>query len=437
MISERWTRLRLQMLTSKRRHRTALNSWKDHMNGSIKKYIVPVRLRGSIWLRQGVATDTTLHSARLRAPISKPAIRQQPFSIATLIKELRQDVVQFPLTVVIHGWGSDAAFDFYKELGRELHDQDALWLVPADEKTLQTQLPIIQKAMVLQLDRQIDYYTYMNLVGDLVFFSATEAIELGYVPLFRQRARVLISYSGGEYNEHLIRAATNQGLTIYSLTKGKTQTVLTAPEVPATEPAESEQDVLMKAKLAQMLKEMAEHLENEYDRRPRFRAELVKVLETYPGRPNWNQDFIELGDKHQWPLWTIESLPFVHVPLEELTDGREAMLIWRRALDCAPEKLEYEVATKLWQEQFFKIYMAPEAAGIILTIAQIFEDNLSSFPFPSDRSFAGAINNAMAQIEVFLGPNYPDAAANIREMRKGILKREHVIPLESPGSLTD
>lgn len=392
-----------------------------------------------MWLRQNVPTDVALQSARPRAPASAHALGQQSLLVAALIEELRRDVVQFPLSVFIHGWGSAPAFDFIKLLLPLLHEQDALWLVSTETKTIQSDPPAIERAMVLKLDRDADYWTYMNLNGDLVFFSAMEEVELTYAPAFRQRARALISYGSGPHYESLARVAAQETLPLYSWVKGNTLSVFNAvagPELTAA-PAEREQDEAQRVQVGQMLKDMAEHLENEYDRRPRFRGELAKVMETYPGRPNWQQDFVELGHQYQWPLWTVESLPFVYVPLEPAPDGRQGVLIWSRALDCAPEALQYEVTAKLWHEEFFKIYMPEETARVILTIAEIFQDSVSSFPFPSDRSLAGAINNAMQQIEIYLTPEFPKAADKVREMRKGILKREHVLPLRTPDSPAD
>jgi hypothetical protein len=65
--------------------------------------------------------------------------------------------------------------------------------------------------------------------------------------------------------------------------------------------------------LGSALQKCARRLEGDrVERRPRF-AELLKSVKiTYPG-PAWDVEFITIGDKSNWPNWTISALPRVVV----------------------------------------------------------------------------------------------------------------------------
>ena len=72
--------------------------------------------------------------------------------------------------------------------------------------------------------------------------------------------------------------------------------------------------------IGKALGRMATHVEKEPDCRLKFQSLISRIVETYPGRSNWDQDLIYQADKNQWPSWAVECLPRLYVPLVNFPD---------------------------------------------------------------------------------------------------------------------
>jgi len=61
--------------------------------------------------------------------------------------------------------------------------------------------------------------------------------------------------------------------------------------------------------LGRALKAMAEYLESDQARVNKSHYLVVKIMDTYPGRPTWDTDLLLQALKQEWPSWTVESIP--------------------------------------------------------------------------------------------------------------------------------
>jgi hypothetical protein len=143
--------------------------------------------------------------------------------------------------------------------------------------------------------------------------------------------------------------------------------------------------------IGKALKAMSKHLEQEHDRRPRFRLLLERVLNTYPGRPTWNIDLVMRAHKKRWNAWAVECLPSLYISCGSVPQGRESAVVWCQILDCVPVGYDYEITEELCNGLVKQVNVTGATVKLIESIAPTFERNRVNNPFPSDRSTWGIV----------------------------------------------
>lgn len=146
------------------------------------------------------------------------------------------------------------------------------------------------------------------------------------------------------------------------------------------------------------LEAMARYLERERDRRIAYRNLLGRVVQTYPGRPTWDADLIQLADEYRLPGWAIECLPSLCVCLKR-SEGQDTFYLWHFILACIPESFDYHVLVKRCFGQVVEAQIPPNTAEFVESVAPLFEQRRLSNPFPSERSTIGVALDAMATLE--------------------------------------
>jgi hypothetical protein len=166
--------------------------------------ILPIRTRGGLRLRDEATGEVGRCPARVRGALRirgavASADEQTPesvrsFPLAALLQELRKEVGDLPLTVIVHGFGSPPAVAFLEAVAPLLHCQDALWLVPFQGASVTTPAPAGREGagVLLDLGRDTEQRTYRNLIGDLVFYPGLAPEEAAEVAGWKQRARTLV-----------------------------------------------------------------------------------------------------------------------------------------------------------------------------------------------------------------------------------------------------
>ncbi len=139
-----------------------------------------------------------------------------PLALESVVTGLRDKVGGLPISILVHGWGMPPAEHFLNALTPFLNEEDAVWLIPAKETQAGTRPPEIRGAVKLDLNRGTDQRTYKNLVGDIVFFAASEDKSVvAQVQEFRQRARAVVVDSQGPRAGDALRAAWDVKLKTY------------------------------------------------------------------------------------------------------------------------------------------------------------------------------------------------------------------------------
>jgi hypothetical protein len=357
-------------------------------------------------------------------------------SLAALFKKIREDVGGFPLTIVVHGWPDSSAEKFRFLLLPLLIKGDALWFVPSYDRRVLRAPPAKEGAVILDLNTEPDSGIYKNLVGDIVFFPAVEEAEVSFAAEFQGRARaIVVDYRDTDAHrvsttKSLVEAALGARLNIYlwlgrqllmecaamtdlDSTPDSIDAIADAGDEFISEGAESSL-----VQIGGTLKDLSDHLSDEFDRRFIFRSYLEQILEAYPQRPTWDRDLIMLAHDYQWPAWAIESLPKFYV-VEKGATERDRALVWASILDCVPEN--YTRLGELCNGEFVEIEMSAEVRRFIEMVVHTFEEHLRRLPYASNSAFNGAINEAL--IEMSLQVEDPAAAEKIEQARSRVLDK--------------
>ena len=132
--------------------------------------IEPVRTRGAIRVRSdemGESADPrpvrTRGAIRTRGAVAAPMPRHtaaRTLTLDDLVRELRGEVADLPLTVLLHGWGSQPVQDILALLWSWLRREDALWLISATGTQRPPAPPEVEEAIMLDLERDTDQRTY-------------------------------------------------------------------------------------------------------------------------------------------------------------------------------------------------------------------------------------------------------------------------------------
>lgn len=179
---------------------------------------------------------------------------------------------------------------------------------------------------------------------------------------------------------------------------------------------------------------IAQKLDKEPTRRTKLRTLISRAIETYPGRPTWDQDLINQADQHQWPGWAVECLPNLYVRLAALPKNGERGLLWHYITACIPQTYEHRVVKKLCNDHVVEIELSKEAARFVEQIAPVFEEKRVSNPFVSERAAVGAAASAMEQVEQDARVRGDDMEAEtFVKIRTQLLKQKGVADVKAIG----
>jgi hypothetical protein len=405
------------------------------------KRIAPIRMPSAIPMRAREASPTSERArVRTRGPIrlydqSRADESGGPtkISLKALMDRVRADSNGCALTIVVHGWDSEPTRAFLSLIlelfhERSLQEEDAIWLVQGGDKDTLVS-PSMEGAVLLSLSSDTesfannDHRIYNNLVGDVVFFSASEAVEADFAASCRERARTIVINREGEHKGLIWKEVKDARLIVWLWSGSQILTEYSGiEEIPSVAEGADVKSKVDLEEICEALKNKAIDLEAEHNRRLELRSWIEKMLEKYPGRATWNADLIELADRCNWPRWTAESLPSLYVRTENLPEGGAVAFVWHHIRDCIPVDQEDRVEREMWSGEFYEICMTAATAQIADSVAGLFERHLGNLPYPSQRAFTGATNDAMQDVELFLQDSYPETAAKIHELREKIIK---------------
>jgi hypothetical protein len=398
--------------------------------------ILPVegRTRGPI---APLAVDTA--ADRMGVPISLP--------FAELLDALRQQISYMPLSLIIHGWGGREAEYFFERILPALSGDDAVWLVPLEEGDSgedEEPLPIApseftaahttltEGAVILRPDDPADFSSdkriYANLFGDLVFFPAAECREESLAARFARRARAVLVHGAGAFREAVSQAAETAGLFVYAW-PGEPKAIAAAQPGAASDLALQGEapDNALTDEVGEALTEMAAYLQNEFMRRRYFRAEIVKKIGEYPEYAKWDEALIRQAHKRGWEEWAVDCLPALYVPLSSAGEVSTA-LAWHYVVECVPEKHSPKILEDLCGGMFKLVEANEDAVAYMRTGAGIFEEQLKTFPYSSERSYKyGAVNNALLYIELALVSEDEKAARRVKRLRQELLSQDRIV----------
>jgi hypothetical protein len=149
-------------------------------------------------------------------------------TLGELAGALRSEAGGYPLTVVLHGWGSESARDFLTALARILHREDAVWLVPTSSPSGAAPAGIWESAVVLDLASKTDERIYFNLVGDLIFFPGVAENEDIWLGEWKRRTRAVVVGGAGAFADAVAWAGISENLRVYRWSEGEEVALLGA-----------------------------------------------------------------------------------------------------------------------------------------------------------------------------------------------------------------
>lgn len=375
---------------------------------------------------------------RTRGVLIPRSGRSEAENLPNLINLLRREVGDLPLTILIHGWPAGSADGFLQILSPSLEPGDAVWLIstfenvgtgvgfeqPAPSSTL-----ALDGTVSLNLSRKTDRRIYYNLVADLVFFPGLVSAEEKRLSLLRGRSRAIVIDDRGTHSKKILESGRSPRIEICTWRGDEQVAYWHRGPVPIHSRPTQPNAIDLKG-IGHVLQGLIKNLTNEYDRRLDFRASLLKLIDTYAGRPTWGMDLIYLANQDAWPVWAVECLPqlFVHVDL--LPSARNRVLAWHYIIDCIPALYEndYEITRKLCSETIFEAVMSGEVYEFIQTAADFFQLNLALNPRPSERSLLLAVNKSMMDIEYWIDQHRPEIAEEFDEKRKQFVDKMRHAP---------
>jgi hypothetical protein len=374
------------------------------MHPSRKDLIVPIRARSAL-----TATyDDLLENPTVRNAPTRPSLihRRQDMSaegelampLVVFTTDLREEVRRLPLTILIHGWITPASEEFLATPGL-LERGDALWLISS---TNQDQLAIpVGEAVVLKpnwVNPNNDSRLYDNLVADIAYFPAAEDIELGYLNRIQGRVRTIVIDQSGSHNIELLDSIDPR-LRRYLWAFDQIFIVgSTNSSVSVQDKTDDDQISPEMVRSGKMLKEVAEYLGAEMDRRFEFRSYIERVRRKFSEQSQFKIQLILTADRHEWPGWAVECVPSFYVPKQTNRDGSVVALVWRRIFLRLPQ--QPQIKSELCNGQFVEASLSKTHADQAEMIARTIEEHLGRNPYPSDSGFLGTIDQAFFELEV-------------------------------------
>lgn len=180
--------------------------------------------------------------------------------------------------------------------------------------------------------------------------------------------------------------------------------------------------------IGKALRQMARNLEDSTDRRMELQSLIGDVVATYPGRPSWDRDLVELADEHEWPRWALLCLPRLSLPLDAQPEGQlELFLLWRPVFEVIRTNDSlYTVFRKLCDGEVLLVGLTGQARAQVGFIMDGLEYERLHNPYPSWRSMTGVVAHVYQDTELRAKDAHPQIAQSIKEARERLLEEEAV-----------
>ena len=131
------------------------------------------------------------------------------------------------------------------------------------------------------------------------------------------------------------------------------------------------------------------------NRRQRFRALIQHVKATHVQRPSWDLDLIMLAYEYKWPLWAVESLPRLYIPLQTLEDGKRGFVAWKYLTYPIPEEWGCDVGAQFRNGIVREIFIPPHAIPFLDEVAGVLESVRTQYSDSSERGLVGEVLHEM------------------------------------------
>jgi hypothetical protein len=169
------------------------------------------------------------------------------------------------------------------------------------------------------------------------------------------------------------------------------------------QPSEQVQDAPALPEIGYALKAISHNLQGEPDRRLDFGTYINEIVNTYPGRPNWDQELICLADQNHWPDWAVVSLPSLCIPCKQVSQKRVTVLIWEIYLPIVKELgFDANIEDTFCDNKILMLGFPNEAISFIHPFASVLEQRRLSTPLPTYSAVLGAVTDMMSVIEKLL-----------------------------------
>lgn len=328
-----------------------------------------------------------------REPAEQPLSRQ---SLGRLIEQLRAQNNGLSLTLLIHGWRSNAAEIFINQLARNLEQDDVLWLIspettPSDQRMLnEEKFQGLPWTIALDLDDRLDRRIYRNLIGDLVFFPAFAPGEVDQVAAWKGRARSVVINNRRECREQLQRTAETARLPVYLW--GETELSPSDDSRPLQAPVNEIDEI------GRFLSEKTSDLSEQENRRAKFLACIEETINLLAHGHDWGRQLALQADIHNWPPWAVECLPRLYISMSDSSEAGRRAWVWQRLLDWLPASLPVTIGKAWGSGQLIEIVAPPEASALLNAFAEKVEANRRELPLSSEYSFKVVVHESMREI---------------------------------------
>jgi hypothetical protein len=115
------------------------------------------------------------------------------------------------------------------------------------------------------------------------------------------------------------------------------------------------------------LRKMAEHIENDSNRRTIFDRLLSRVHQAWPNYRRWDEDMLSMAINYRWPRWAALRLNSLVVPLDITPEGRGRYLIWEfyKPYLTGSEASSTSVKDGYLDDLIFDVQLDPEKSTLL------------------------------------------------------------------------
>jgi hypothetical protein len=164
-------------------------------------------------------------------------------------------------------------------------------------------------------------------------------------------------------------------------------------------------------------------LEEVHERRGEFRKLVLRLLDTYPGRPSWFSDLVYTAHSCSWPRWAVESLPFISVDLicDPVSRLPTEVLLLKPIAACIPKDYHTTLLEELCAKTYVRLLLDSDAGRAVQRLVPLFLVEHQWDCGPSERAFSTEILAAMSRAK-------QDALArNDLPLERGVRVAHHAV----------